>query len=459
MFLDENGNARSFVDVVAGGLSVGVPGVVAMLAQVHETEGALGWDGLFDDAIRLSEEGFAISPRLRYMITRAPWTGMMPDTVAYFRDEAGEPLPVGHILTNPDYAQTLRILAAEGPDAFYQGPIAEAIVHAVQNAPNNAALMTLDDLGNYRAIEREAICQPYRQYTVCGMGPPTSGGITVQMALSMLERFDLGALEPGSAEAVHLISEASRLAYADRDMYLADSDFVAVPAQGLLSPAYLAQRSALVRADASMGRAEAGNPWPEEQIQRSPDMSQDVPGTSHLAIVDQFGNALSMTSSVESIFGSHLMSGGMFLNNQLTDFSRALQFEGRPIANAPAPGKRPRSSMSPTIVLGPDGELFALTGSGGGARIIPYTLQHIIAMVDWGMSAEEAMALPRHTNRNGQTDLEEGTALEGLRPALEALGHQVSVRQLNSGSMAIRIVDGQMDGGADPRREGIVLAE
>ena len=458
-FLGEDGRPRPFYEVLPGGLSVGVPGVVAMLSMVYEEEGALPWSALFGDAIALSEAGFEISPRLAGFLDYAPWTSQMPDTVAYFYDDEGQPFPAGTLLQNPAYAETLRQLAAEGPAVFYEGAIAAEIVAAVQNAPNNPAPMTINDLAGYRPVERDAICRPYRAYIVCGMPPPTSGGVTVQMILTMLERFDLSAMDPYAPETVHVIAEAERLAYADRAMYLADSDYVAVPLQGLLSANYLFARSALIDPERSMGVAEAGNPWPDQIRPRAPDLSPDVPGTSHMSIIDRFGNAVSMTTTVESIFGSHLMAGGFFLNNQLTDFSFEVQRDGYPVANAPAPGKRPRSSMAPTIVLNGEGELFALVGSAGGARIPAYVAQQIVALTDWGMSPEEAAAMPHYMNQNGRTELEEGTAVAELESALEALGHEVVVRRHTSGSHIIRVHDGDMTGGADPRREGVVLPE
>ncbi len=458
-FLDADGRPRAFQDVVAGGQSVGVPGVVAMLDLAHQDHGILPWSGLFESAIAQADDGFEISPRLRFFTTLAPWTAQMPDTLAYFYDDAGEPLAAGTTLRNPAYAATLRTLAREGASTFYDGEIARAIVEGVQNAAVNPGAMTLDDMAAYEALQRNAICRPYRAYVVCGMPPPTSGGVTVQMILSLLEGFDLSALAPGSVEAVHLISEASRLAYADREMYLADADYVAVPVEGLLSATYLANRARLISTERSMGVAEAGDPWSDEALPRAPDLTPDVPGTSHFAIVDALGNAVSMTTSVESIFGSNVMVGGFFLNNQLTDFSFEPQRNGHPVANAPAPGKRPRSSMAPTIILTDEGELFALIGSAGGSRIPGYVVQTIIALIDWDMSMQEALDLPRHTNRNGAIDIEAGTALEALAPALLALGHQVRATRLNSGNHGIRIKDGVMDGGADPRREGVVLAD
>lgn len=450
----EDGTPKSFFDVVATGESVGVPGVMAMLGDAHAEFGVLPWDQLFDDGIRLSRDGFEISPRLHAMIGLAPWTARMPDTVAYLFDD-GAPLAAGTVLRNPAHAESLRLIAREGPRAIYEGPLAEEIIAAVANAPTVPGRMTLEDLASYRPVRREAVCSPYRAFRVCGMGPPSSGATTVQMILGLLEPFDLSTIEPGSPLAVHLISEASRLVYADRDMYLADSDFVAVPVDGLLDEDYLAERRALIQPGRSMGIAEAGNPWPEQFQPRAPDATPDVPGTSHIVIVDASGNALSMTTTVESIFGSNIMAGGFFLNNQLTDFSFETQRNGAPVANAPAPGKRPRSSMSPTLIFNEDGTLYAAIGSGGGSRIPAYVAQSIIGIVDWDMTMQDALDMPHHTNRNGAVDLEEGTALEEIAPMLRALGHEVNITQLNSGTQGLRIVEGAFDTGADPRREGV----
>jgi len=458
-FLGPDGTARGFADIVRGGTAVGVPGVMAMLEMVHDDHGALPWSGLFEAGIELSETGFSISPRLRFFITRAPWTRAMPDTFSYLFDESGEPLPEGHTLVNQDHADSLRLIANQGASVLYEGELADAIVTRVNSSEINPGAMTLEDLSGYRALERDVICTPYRSYQICGMPPPTSGGLVVEMILAMLEDYDLASMGPNSPEAIHLISQASRLAYADRALYMADADFVAVPVRGLLSEEYLDRRAALIDPDTDMGTAEAGNPWPEDMPELAPDLSPDVPGTSHLSIVDSFGNAIAMTTTVESIFGSNLMVGGFFLNNQMTDFSHEAQRNGRPIANAPAPGKRPRSSMAPIIILDEEGAFFAALGSGGGSRIPLYVLQSIISIVDWDMSMQEALDQPHFLNRNGSTELEAGSDLAAIAPALVGRGHQVRNTVMNSGTHGIMIRDGVMDGGADPRREGVVLSD
>ncbi len=458
-FLGPDGTPRAFADVVAGGQSVGVPGVMAMLEMAHTRHGTLPWSDLFEHAIALAKEGFAVSPRFRFFMDFAPWTQAMPGPQAYFSDENGNLLDAGERLRNPAYADSMRRLAREGAGVMYEGALAEAIVEAVANAPVNPGAMTLEDLAAYRPLERSPLCRPYRDYFVCGMPPPTSGGVVVLQILGLLEGFDLSVMEPGGAAFVHLLSQASRLAYADRDMYLADPDYVAVPAEGLLSPNYLYGRTQLIDVNRDMGRAEAGDPWSDEALPRAPDLTEDVPGTSHFAVVDAAGNAVTMTTTVESVFGSNVMAGGMFLNNQLTDFSFEPQRGGHPVANAPAPGKRPRSSMAPIMVFDAEGELFALVGSAGGSRIPLYVVQAVIALVDWDMTMQEALDLPHFGNRNGATELETGTELEALVPALEALGHPVRTTVMNSGTHGIRIHEGRMDGGADLRREGVVLPE
>jgi len=455
LFLKEDGTPMGFFEAVPGGKSVGVPGVIAMLGLMHERHGRLPWAELFTDAVALAEDGFKISPRLARIIPLLPYTKQMPDTRAYFFDENGDPYPAGHVLKNPDYARTLRALAEGGAEAFYQGAIAEGIVQAVATAPVNAQAMTLEDIALYEPKTRDPLCAPYRDYTVCGMGPPTSGGVAVLQVLSFLARFDMAALEPTSAEAAHLIAEAFRLAFADRNLYLADTDYIDVPVAGLLDAAYLRARGALIDPAKSMGPAKPGNPRTGDP-HLAPDTSPEGPGTSHFSIVDADGNALSVTTTVEFIFGSHLMTGGFFLNNQLTDFSFEPSKDGHPVANAVQPGKRPRSSMSPTIVFDKDGKPVLLVGSPGGSRIPGYTVRAILGVLDWGLSPQDAAALPHIINRNGTTDLEEGTDAAALKTALEALGHQITVRELTSGIHAIRIGPEGLQGGADPRREGTV---
>ncbi|WP_342643176.1 gamma-glutamyltransferase [Rhodoligotrophos ferricapiens] len=461
LFLLPDGQPMDFMDAVVGGRSVGVPGVVAMMWMAHQAHGKLPWSRLFAPAIKLAREGFEVSPRLAEEIAEARPLLRDPAARAYLaRPDLSVPdgvLPVGAgtVLTNEAYAQTLERVAERGPDGFYQGPVAEAMVAAVQSHPN-AGGMTLADLAGYKAIRRDALCSPYRSFEVCGMPPPTSGGLTTLMILGMLEHFRMGELQPMGVTALHLLSEASALAFADRDRYMGDADFVRVPVDGLLERRYLARRAALINPERAFGKAEPG--VPEGAEQRAPGLDRARAGTSHLSIVDGEGNAVSMTSSIEGPFGAHIMAAGFFLNNELTDFSFVPNDdEGVPAANAVAPGKRPRSSMSPTIVLDDDGRLFAAIGSPGGSRIIGYVVQSLIALMDWHMPIQEAINLPRVLDRNGPVELEKDTPIVDLAPALEAMGHQVMTRRSISGLQGIARQDGRLVGGADPRREGVVL--
>jgi len=455
LFLKEDGTPMSFWDAVIGGRSVGTPGFLRMLELAHRDHGRLPWATLFQPAIRLAEQGFAVSPRLHGLIAEDKYLIRYPAAATYFHDATGEPLPVGHLLKNQAYADTLRAVAEGGADAFYRGPIAVDIVEAARGASDNPGRLRYLDLRNYEAKRRAPLCLPYRAWVVCGMPPPTSGGVAVLQILKLLEPFDLAALAPESPEAIHLVAEASRLAFADRGQFLADSDFVAVPLDALLDPVYLTERSRLIDPDASMGEANPGLPSP----QAAAPAQLDPPSTSHLSVVDAEGNAVSMTASIEGAFGSHLMVRGFLLNNELTDFSFSPTAEGRPVANRVQPGKRPRSSMSPTLVLDREGRFVMAIGSPGGSRIIGYTTKAILAALDWDLTMQDAVALPNFVNRNGATDLEAGTGLEAAKPALEALGHEVNVIEMTSGLHGIRRTPQGLQGGADPRREGVVLGD
>lgn len=455
MFLDDAGQPMDFWDAVIGGRSVGVPGLLRMLALAHRQHGRLPWARLFAPAIALSEEGFAVSPRLHHLIAEDEDLKAFPEARRYFFDAEGRPLAVGAKLRNPAFAATLRRIAEGGADAFYRGAIAAEIAATVQTAPRHPTDMTLADLAGYRAKARPPVCAPYRRWTVCGMPPPTSGGVAVLEILGLLERFDLSALAPESAEAVHLIAEASRLAFADRNRYLADSDFVEVPVARLLDRGYLARRSRLIAPDKSLGLAAPGLPTQNGAMPKQP----QPPRTTHLVVVDAAGNAVSMTSSIESAFGSHLMAGGFLLNNELTDFSFEPLVDGRAVANRVAPGKRPRSSMSPTMVFDADGKLVLAIGSPGGSRIIGYVVKTIIAVLDWGLDVQAAIALPNFVNRNGPTDLEADTPLTALAPALAARGEAVRIVPMVSGLHGIAVTPGGLEGGADPRREGVALGD
>lgn len=459
MFLTESGAKPGFLDAVVGGRSVGVPGVLRMLELAHGRHGTLPWRRLFAPAIRLAERGFEVSPRLHEMISRAGRLRDFSAARAYFFTEAGRPVPAGATLRNPPLARTMKRIAENGADVFYEGEIARDIASTVRSAAASPGGMTAADIAGYRAKEREPLCRPYRVWRVCGMPPPTSGGMAILQILGMVEGFDIGRLGPGSPLAVHLISEASRLAYADRGVYLADPDFVEVPVSGLLDRRYLASRARLIAAGRSMGKATAGLPGRKGDAGRGADASRELPSTSHISIVDGAGNAVSMTTSVENIFGSRLIVRGFVLNNQLTDFSFVPTAGGRPVANRVEPGKRPRSSMSPVIVLDRDGRLVMTVGSPGGSRIIAYVVKTLIAVLDWELGMQAAIDLPNHANRNGPTELERGTALEAVAPALRRLGHEVRITALGSGVHGIRVSPEGLDGGADRRREGVALGD
>ena len=455
LFLRPDGEPMDFWEAVVGGRSVGVPGLVRMFELAHAAHGRLPWARLFAPAIRLAEEGFAVSPRLHALIAGDDYLMTDPAAAAYFHDPSGAPLAVGTRLHNPAFAETLRHLARDGADAFYTGPVAEAIVAAVHGAARNPGQLSLADLAGYTAKKRAPVCAPYRTWRVCGMPPPTSGGVAVLQILGILEGFDLPALAPDSAAAWHLIAEASRLAFADRNRFLADADFEPVPVGDLLDPAYLARRRALISPDASLGEAQPGLPTQNGAmpVQHAP------PSTSHLSVVDADGNAVSMTASIESAFGARLMAAGFMLNNELTDFSFRPEADGRPVANRVAPGKRPRSSMSPTLVLDARGKLALAVGSPGGSRIIGYVVKSLVAALDWGLDIQAAIDLPNVVNRNGATDVEEGEASSALAAGLAALGHEVTVRPLTSGLHGIAVSADGLSGGADPRREGVALGD
>lgn len=468
-FLTPEGAPMNFLDAVVGGLSVGVPGVVRMLELAHQEHGVLPWAELFEPAARLAEEGFAVSPRLHGLIARIPRLKQMPAAAEYFYTENGAPLPVGHVLKNPAYARTLRLIAEGGADAFYEGEIAEAIVAAVNSAPNPGG-MTLEDLRDYRPVKRAPVCGPYRGLEVCSMAPPSSGGVTLLQILALLEPFDMKGAGADSVEAIHLLFEASRLAYADRNKYLGDLDHAAsalspeAAIAGLLNPAYLAARAALISRERAMENVAAGDPSayaiddgaaPGRWSRFAPDASPEPPSTSHFVIVDGEGRVASMTTTVEFAFGSHLMAAGMVLNNQLTDFSFLPERDGVPVANAVAPGKRPRSSMTPVIVFDGEGEVWAALGSPGGPAIIGYVAKALVGLVDWGLSMQAAIDAPHAVYPRGSPILEAGGFDPQIVAGLRRLGHDVSERELTSGLHGFRrLPDGSFDGGADKRREG-----
>ena len=457
-FLQDDGSPRRLRDAIFGGLSIGVPGLVRVMALAHDRHGKLPWAKLFEPAIRLSKRGFAVSRRLNLLLRWIGAAGFSPAARAYFFDADDSARPTGHLLRNPEFAETLQRIAEGGPNAFYSGPIAQAVVRAATTAQRHQSDMTLADLANYQPRVRTPVCVTYRRHRVCGMGPPSSGGLTVAMVLKLIEPFDLGA-QPLNTQAMHLIAEAEKLAYADRARYMADDDFVPVP-MGLIDARYLDVRRRLIDPKRAGPRRKPGRP-PGLKRTYGHDFSQESSGTSHISIVDGEGNAVSMTTTIESAFGSRQWAAGFLLNNELTDFSfRQIDRQGRRVANAVAAGKRPRSSMAPTIVFGPDGRLQAVLGSPGGTRIILYVIKTLVGLIDWKLDAQAAAALTNFGARRSAFEVEQslGAPMLGLR--MKARGHTIRAGLMVSGThVVVRRPDGVLEGGADPRREGIALGD
>ena len=457
-FLGKDGKPLQFYDAVVGGKSVGVPGTVRMLELAHQKYGKLPWAQLFQPAIRLAEQGFPLSPRLHTLLSKEQFLPRFEPARSYFYQANGQPKPIGTQLVNKPYAEVLRQIAKQGADAFYKGEIAGDIVATVRKATVPGDLTTAD-LAGYQAKERKPVCGVYRVYKICSMGSPSSGGLTVLQILGMLERFNLARVKPNSVEAIHLFSEAARLAYADRGLYMADADFVPVPTEELIDPEYLQRRAELINPKRAMSEAKPGQLSSQKAQNWGEDDSREYPSTSHLSIVDRSGNAVSMTTSIEDAFGSRLMVRGFLLNNELTDFAFSPTVEGKPVANRVEPGKRPRSSMAPTMVFDRNGKLVMVVGSAGGSRIINYVAKALVGVLDWKLDSQQALSLPNFGNRNGPTELEKGTQIEQLKPALEAMGHTVQIVEQTSGSHAIVLTNQGLIGGADPRREGVALGE
>ncbi len=454
-FLLEDGKPMSFQQAVPGGYSVGVPGAVALIAEAHKRWGKRPWAELFAPAIRHAREGLIVSARLnRFTAGRQPMLAKDPAAARIFLDPAGKPWPVGHLLKQPELADSLEKIAREGPDAFYKGPIGAAITHAVATAANNPAVLSAEDLAAYRVTERKPLCRPYRQWKVCTMGPPSAGGTAVLQILLQLERFDLKALGPDNLLSQHLFAESQRLAFADREAFGADADFAPVPTEGLLAPDYIAARSALIRLDRAMADAPAGSP--KGATPRLGQRLADVPATSHMSAADAKGNLASLTSTIEGPFGSGLVAAGIVLNNELTDFDLdPRRPDGTQSPNAVEPGKRPRSSMAPTIVYDAKGRPVASFGAAGGATIIAQVAKAIIAHLDWGLSIEDALAAPQLLADRRGLRYEQGSRLEAQAAGLKALGHKdVRPAPLPLKANAIAAVPGGWRGAADPRSEG-----
>jgi gamma-glutamyltranspeptidase / glutathione hydrolase len=442
MFLDADGRPLGFRQAVASGISVGVPGLLAMLELAHREQGRLAWRDLFQPAIEVARQGFDAPPRLAGWLAKAPFLGAEPGIRATYFNADGTARKRGERVTNPALAETMALIADQGAPAFYKGAIADEMVERVHRHVRPGTL-SASDLAAYQPVKRQALCGSYRLWIICGAPPPSSGGLAILQILGLLEPFNLQQDAPGSLRAVHLIAEASRLAFADRDRYVADPAFVSVPVAGLLSPTYLGERRRLMSADHSMGKVGPG--VPPGYVER---------GTSHISIVDPLGNAVAFTTTIEAPFGAEIMVKGFLLNNELTDFSARPEIDGRLIANRVEPGKRPRSSMSPTLIFDRDGRLHAALGSAGGSRIIGDTLQTIVGLLDWNLSMQAAVAQPRVLNMNGATELEEGTPLAQQADALRALGHQVQLRVHDGGLTGVARTNEGWEGGADPRRDG-----
>lgn len=452
-FIGADGRPRKFLDAVVGGKSVGVPGVLRALELAHARHGKLPWAELFQPAIRLASEGFPLSPRLHRLLSLVRLPGRDAAMRRLYYGDDDTPRPAGTLLRNPALAATLIKIAVHGAQAFYEGEIARDIAGKVSSATNPGDL-SIGDLAQYRAKQREPVCGAYRQWKVCGMPPPSSAGVAVLQVLGVLQRLAPDRLPSDPVRAAHLIAEAERLAYADRERYLADADFFPVPLAGLIAPEYLDSRAALVRPDRSLGRALPGMPPGAPLRGLADDASPELPSTSHLSIVDAEGNAVAMTSSIEFAFGSQQMARGFLLNNQLTDFSFIAEREGRPVANRIEPGKRPRSAMAPTMVFDRDGKLVLVLGSAGGSAIIGHVVKTLVAALDWNLDIQQAIDLPNFGSRNGPTELELGTAAASWAEPLLALGHEVRTMEITSGVHGIQRMPAGWSGGADPRREG-----
>ena len=465
LFIRPSGEKMAFNEGVVGGRSVGTPGVVKMLELAHKKYGKLKWSELFEPAIYLAEKGFPLSPRMNVMLGKEKFLQKDEFARTYFYKADGTPKDVGTILKNPQLAALLKSIAKGGSKSFYTGQLAKDIVNKVRSHPTNPGVLALSDLERYEAKEREALCFDYKSYRICGMPPPSSGQLAIGQILGVLETTDIARYKPTQKsgkwsvdpEAVHLYAEAARLAYADRALYVGDPDFVSVPVEGMLNKQYLAKRATLI-GETAMGKAQAG--VPEGAVARAEDQSPELPSTSHISVVDRFGNTLAMTTTIESGWGSRLMTNGFLLNNELTDFSFVSEKNGKLVANRIQPGKRPRSSMSPTLVFDKNtNQLIMSVGSPGGSAIINYVGKTLLGTLDWRLNVQEAINLPNFGSRNGPTELEEGRIDDSLVKALEAKGHKVKVRSQTSGLQGIQRRKDGWFGGADPRREGIARGD
>lgn len=459
LFQDDKGQPLKFYDAVVGGRSVGTPGTIKLMWDTHQKLGKLDWKTLFEPAIKLAKDGFTVSPRLATLVKNdQEYLQRSPAAKAYFFNQDGSPITAGQDLKNPDYAKTLQAISDNGAVAFYQGDIAKRIVNTVRNETANPGVLNLIDFTVYQVKEREPVCAPYRQYSICGMGPPSSGALTLGQILGMLSHYPLSDMGKDDVQSWKLLGDASRLAFADRGKYMADSDYVPMPTQGLLDTDYLEKRAELLKGKQALTETSVGSPPWSHANNYALDEAIELPSTSHFSIVDKDRNVVSITTTIENGFGSRLMVGGFLLNNELTDFSFRSQVDGVPIANRIEPGKRPRSSMAPTIVMENNKPYMAI-GSPGGSQIIGYVAKTLVAHLDWGLNLQQAIDLPNMNNRFGAFEIEKDTAAEAWGPKLEKLGFTIQVKALNSGVQAIKLQGDSLIGAADPRREGKVIAQ
>jgi gamma-glutamyltranspeptidase/glutathione hydrolase len=455
-FVGPDGKPMNFIEAWQGGHSAGVPGNIRLMADAHRKWGKLKWAELFKPAIHLAEQGFVVNKTLESRLDGIArfWPNFDAARSIYWVD--GKPAKAGMTIRNPELAKTLKLIARKGPDAFYKGAIAKQIVNAVTTSKVSPGDMTLADLAAYKAVEQNAICAPYRVYVVCGMGPPSSGATTILQILGTLERFDLATFGPDNPQSWHLIGQAMQLAYADREKYLADPAFAQVPVAGLIDKAYLAERSALIDAEKARADYPAGNP--PGALARTAAISAEHSGTTHFSVVDGKGNIANMTSTIEAPFGNQVIAGGFFLNNELTDFTFAPEQNGAPVANRVEGGKRPLSSMSPTILFDANGKAVLALGSAGGKRIIMHVAKTLIGVIDFGLPLKEAINLPNIYFGGGALLLEENSSLAEMMDQLAAKGQPAIVADLGSKVNGIQLVNGKWTGAADPRSEGTAVA-
>ena len=456
IFQDANGNPLKFFDAVVGGKSVGTPGTPALLEQAYIKWGKTKWSLLFDDAINLSDNGFVVSEKLSSSVQKSKKSlSKFLKTREYFLPK-NNPIKSGDILLNKNYAETLRAFSKYGSKTFYSGTIANDIVSTVQNSIHNPGLLSHEDLFLYRVIERNPVCSKYRNYKICGMGPPSSGALTISQILGMIENYNIAELGFDNPNTWRIIGDASRLAFADRSIYMADSDFINVPIKELINKDYLYKRARLLNSKNKIEEIKPGNIIGKSSLNWGKDISIELPSTSHISIVDKYGNALSMTTTIENGFGSRLMTdGGFLLNNELTDFSFKTYKNGKKIANSIEPGKRPRSSMAPTIILKNDKPVYVL-GSPGGSNIIGYVVNAVVSLIDWKVNVQEAASTPHGINKFGTFYLEKNTRLSKIEPFLKSMNYKVKLRNFSSGLNIIHI-DDKLYGGSDHRREGVAI--